>query len=75
MQQKRFTVSLVKTKEEKGFIIYDLALSAHLDADVTAGKATAKDDGSVDIGIGDDDTKPRHVSLLKFIFQLFFCLF
>ncbi|OZC05064.1 Protein-tyrosine phosphatase [Onchocerca flexuosa] len=59
--QKRFTVSLVKTKEEKGFIIYDLALSAHLDADVTAGKAVAKDDGSVDIGIGDDDTKPRHI--------------
>ncbi|VDP15250.1 unnamed protein product [Onchocerca flexuosa] len=61
--QKRFTVSLVKTKEEKGFIIYDLALSAHLDADVTAGKAVAKDDGSVDIGIGDDDTKPRHAKI------------
>ncbi|KAM3716860.1 Receptor-type tyrosine-protein phosphatase zeta [Dirofilaria immitis] len=59
--QKRFTVNLVKKKEERGFIIYDLALSAHLDADVTAGKAIPKDDGSVDTGIGDDESKPRHV--------------
>ncbi|KAK6108783.1 Protein-tyrosine phosphatase family protein [Brugia pahangi] len=59
--QKRFTVKLVKKKEEKGFIIYDVALSAHLDADVTCGKVAPKEDGSVDTGAGDDDSKPKHI--------------
>uniref|UniRef100_A0A915PG26 Tyrosine-protein phosphatase domain-containing protein n=1 Tax=Setaria digitata TaxID=48799 RepID=A0A915PG26_9BILA len=49
--QKRFTLKLAKKKEEKGFIIYDLALSAHLDADVFAGKVMPKEDGSVDTGV------------------------
>ncbi|KAK6108782.1 Protein-tyrosine phosphatase family protein [Brugia pahangi] len=61
--QKRFTVKLVKKKEEKGFIIYDVALSAHLDADVTCGKVAPKEDGSVDTGAGDDDSKPKHANL------------
>lgn len=71
LQQKRFTIKLVKKKEEKGFIIYDLALSAHLDLDVTLGKVTSKENGSVDTGAGDDDSKPRHASLFQFIFSNF----
>ncbi|CAG9533082.1 unnamed protein product [Cercopithifilaria johnstoni] len=61
--QKRFTIKLIKKKDEKGFIMYDLALSAHLDADVNAGKVAPKTDGSVETATSDDDSKPRHVTL------------
>ncbi|KAL3985795.1 Protein-tyrosine phosphatase family protein [Acanthocheilonema viteae] len=59
----RFTIKLVKKKDEKGFIMYDLALSAHLDTDVNAGKVAPKADGSMDIGMGDDDSNPRHITI------------
>ncbi|VDK84134.1 unnamed protein product [Litomosoides sigmodontis] len=62
-QQKRFTIKLVKKKEEKGFIMYDVALSAHLDTGVNAAKAAPKTDGLADTGANDDDSKPRNVTI------------
>lgn len=64
-------MKLIKKKDEKGFITYDLALSAHFGADVACGKAAPKEDGSVDIGTGDDDTKPRHFSLSTYFLKHF----
>ncbi|VDN04955.1 unnamed protein product [Thelazia callipaeda] len=57
--KQRFSISLMKKKEEKGFIIYDVALSAHLDADVNVGKSAPKD-SSAETAV-DEDGKPRHV--------------
>uniref|UniRef100_A0A0R3RQ07 Tyrosine-protein phosphatase domain-containing protein n=1 Tax=Elaeophora elaphi TaxID=1147741 RepID=A0A0R3RQ07_9BILA len=61
--QKRFAVKLVKKKEEKGFIMYDLAFSAYLDVDINAGKIGPKTDGLPDTAAVDDDSKPRSVTL------------